>query len=107
MLCECSIKRFVCLCRKPQEEPESLPFDGTTTNRDDFDQKQIAERESFAPKRELPADVKFDGASTYIDDYDQKEIPERAVRYGAVLRAAWSIILLCHPSSVNKCCIRL
>lgn len=55
--------------------------EGTTTNHDDFDQKDIPKRKSFAPKLAAPADIKFDGASTYVHDYDQKEMPERIARY--------------------------
>ena len=68
--------RNVCLFRKPKQLPDSLPFDGTTTVQDDFDQKQIPERESFVPKGALPADIKFDAHSTYDDTFDRKEIPE-------------------------------
>ena len=58
-----------------------MPFNGTTTNQDDFDHKQIPERESFAPKRALRTDIKFDGDSTYHDTYDRKDIPDRITRY--------------------------
>ena len=73
----------VCLFRKPKQLPDSLPFDGTTTAHDDFDRKQIPERESFVPKRVVTADIKFDGESTYNVVHDKKEIPERPVRYGS------------------------
>ena len=66
--------------RERQTLPNSVPFDGTTTNQDDFDRKHIPERESFAPKRALPVDIKFDGDSTYHDTFDRKEIPERVAR---------------------------